>query len=180
MKTVSKSVGSPHSTARRNCAITFPRASGGKGSVKYRPTHSALDIPEARSAAAFTCTNRPSTSCRLAGTTRLSTSQRSTSCKRLGTVLHILDQPRRQVRAKRRSALRARSKQRTASGSSTNTASNNGTTHPGGRTLSVTTRLVCAIVDIILRRETSLVAQSTNRPHDRFPNIGGGPRDPPV
>jgi hypothetical protein len=79
-KTVSKSVGAPSSTARRNCAWTFPRASRGSSSVNGCPSSWAFDLPEARSAAAFMCTNRPSTSWRVAGTTRLSTSHRSTPC----------------------------------------------------------------------------------------------------
>ena len=40
----------------------------------------AFVFPEARSAASFTCTKRPSTSCKLAGITRLSTNHRSTPC----------------------------------------------------------------------------------------------------
>src|SRR5207244_5987611 len=49
--------------------------------------------PEARSAAAFMWTNRPSTSCRLAGTARLSTRQRSTS-SRPAAMGRTLDQAR--------------------------------------------------------------------------------------
>ena len=63
----------------------------GTGSVKWRPKSSAFERPDARSAAAFMCTNLPATSCRLAGTTRLSTKRRSTSCKRFGIAIAMLD-----------------------------------------------------------------------------------------
>jgi hypothetical protein len=49
--------------------------------AEWRPSHWAFVFPEARSAASFTCRKRPSTSCRLAGMTRLSTNHMSTSCR---------------------------------------------------------------------------------------------------
>src|SRR6266516_2673098 len=84
MKTVSKSVGSPRSAARRNWAETFLRTSGASRSVIWPPSIWVFDFPEARSAAAFMCPNRPFTSCRLAGIMRLSTIHLSTSCKGYG------------------------------------------------------------------------------------------------
>src|SRR5713101_8123332 len=47
-KTVSKSVGSPPSAARRKCASTFWCTSGGSSSVRRRPSSWAFENPQAR------------------------------------------------------------------------------------------------------------------------------------